>query len=211
MMMNPNPGKLTMRQASLRVIATVALGGAIAFAIATHGSASAARVESAPPGTAASQLNVLRTGPVESNPPSGVSAGFDGASADIGAVRLLGRNAGGVGLSLYGTARANGGACNALISQKDAVGTVCVSSVPAEGITLAASDVDGWVIYGFAADDVTGIDVVVAGKALPAQLLRNAYAADLGSLTLSDVTELLVRHSDGSTDSVKNTLRAPGS
>jgi hypothetical protein len=168
-------------------------------------------VESAPPGTAASQLNVLRTGPVESNPPSGVSAGFDGASADIGAVRLLGRNAGGVGLSLYGTARANGGACNALISQKDAVGTVCVSSVPAEGITLAASDVDGWVIYGFAADDVTGIDVVVAGKALPAQLLRNAYAADLGSLTLSDVTELLVRHSDGSTDSVKNTLRAPGS
>jgi hypothetical protein len=211
MMMNPNPSKLTLRQASLRVIASVALGGVIAFAIATHGSASAARVETVPPGSAASQLNVLRTGAVERNPPSGVSAGFDGASADIGAVRLLGRNAGGAGLSLYGTARANGGACNALINQKEAVGTVCVANVPAEGITLAASDVDGWVIYGFAADDVTGVDVVVGGKPLPAQLLQNAYAADLGAATLSDATELLVHHSDGSTDAVKNTLRAPGS
>jgi hypothetical protein len=209
MMMNPN--QLTLRQASLRVIASVALGGAIALAIATHGSASAARVESVPPGSAASQLNVLRTGPVEQNPPSGVSAGFDGASADIGAVRLLGRNAGGSGLSLYGTVRANGGACNALINPKEAVGTVCVADIPAEGITLAAADVDGWVIYGFAADDVTGVDVVVGGKPLPAQLLRNAYAADLGAGSLNDATELLVHHSDGSTDAVKNSLRAPGS
>jgi hypothetical protein len=209
MMMNPN--KLTLRQASLRVVASVALGGAIAFAIATHGSASAARVESVPPGSAASQLDVLRTGPIVGNPPSGVSAGFDGASADIGAVRLLGRNAGGSGLSLYGTARANGGACNALINPKEAVGTVCVADIPAEGITLSASDVDGWVIYGFAADDVTGVDVVVGGKPVPAQLLRNAYAADLGAGSLNDATELLVHHSDGSTDAVKNSLRAPGS
>jgi hypothetical protein len=211
MMMTPNPNKLTLRQASVRVLASVALGGAIAFAIATHGSASAARVESVPPGSAAAQLDVLKTGPVESNPPSGVSAGFDGASADIGAIRLLGNNAGGRGLTLYGTARANGGACNALINAKDAVGTVCVSNIPAEGITLSASDVDGWVVYGFAADDVTGVDVVLAGKAQPAQLLHNAYAADLGNGTLSDATELLVHHSDGSTDAVKNTLRAPGS
>ena len=211
MMMNPNPGKLTLRQALLRVLASVALGGAIAFAIASHGSASAARVETVPPGTAASQLEVLKTGPVERNPPSGVAAGFDGASADIGAIRLLGSNAGGTGLSLYGTARANGGACNSLINAKDAVGTVCVASIPAEGITLSASDVDGWVIYGFAADDVTGVDVVVGGKAVPAQVLQNAYAADLGEGTLSDATELLVHHADGSTDAVKNTLRAPGS
>lgn len=211
MMMTPNPNRLTLRQASLRVLASVALGGAIAFAIATLGSASAARVESVPPGSAASQLDVLKTGPIERNPPSGVSAGFDGASADIDAVRLLGTNAGGKGLSLYGTARANGGACNSLINPTDAVGTMCVANIPAEGITLGASDVDGWVIYGFAADDVTGVDVVLGGETQPAQLLRNAYAADLGDATLSDATELLVHHSDGSTDAVKNTLRAPGS
>ena len=172
---------LTWRQASARIVASVALGTAIAVGIAsTHGSASAARSDPAPPGSAASQLDVLRTGPIDRNAPSGVAAGFDGASASTDAIRLLGRNAGGLDLSLYAAARANGGACNALVNGKDAVGTMCIETIPPEGITIGASDVDGWTLYGFAADDVVGVDVVIGGKAQPATLLENAYAADLG-------------------------------
>lgn len=211
-MMTTHPDKLTWRQASARILASVALGAAIAAAIASsHSSASAARAEPAPPGSAASQLGVLRTAPVDSTAPSGVAAGFDGASASTDAIRLLGHNAGGLDLSLYGSARKNGGACNALSNTKGAVGTMCVENIPPEGITIGASDIDGWTLYGFAADDVVGVDVVIMGKAQPATLLQNAYAADLGPADLSDAAVLVVHHADGHSDTVPNTLRAPGS
>ena len=211
-MMTTHSDKLTWRQASARIIASVALGLAIAAAIASsHGSATAARAEPAPPGTAASQLGVLRTGPIDGTAPSGVAAGFDGASARTDAIRLLGRNAGGLDLSLYATARANGGACHALTNAQGAAGTTCVETIPPEGITIGASDIDGWTLYGFAADDVVGVDVVIGGKAQPATLLQNAYAADLGSADLSDAAVLVVHHADGSVDTVPNNLRAPGS
>jgi hypothetical protein len=203
--------KLTWRQASARIVASVALGAAIAAAIASHGSASAAKVDPSPPGSAASQLGVLRTGPIDRSAPSGVAAGFGGASADADAIRLLGHNAGGLGLSLYASANANGGACNALTNAKGAVGTMCFETIPPEGITIGASDVDGWTLYGFAADDVVGVDLVVRGKAQPATLLRNAYAADLGTSSVSDVEVLVVHHADGRSDTVPNTIRAPGS
>jgi hypothetical protein len=204
--------KLTWRQAAVRIIASVALGVAIAVAIAsTHGSASAARVDPAPPGSAASQLSVLRTAPVDDTAPSGVEAGFAGASADADGVRLLGHNAGGLGLSLYAAARANGGACNALSNPKGAAGTMCFETIPPEGITVGASDVDGWTLYGFAADDVVGVDVVLGGKPQPATMLENGWAADLGPAGLSDAQVLVVHHADGSVDTVPNTLRAPGS
>ena len=211
-MMTTHPDKLTWRQASARILASVALGAAIAAAIASsHGSASAARADPAPPGTAASQLGVLRTGPIDGTAPSGVAAGFDGASGRTDAIRLLGRNAGGLDLSLYATARANGGACHALSNAKGAVGTTCVETIPPEGITIGASDIDGWTLYGFAADDVVGVDVVIGGKAQPATLLENAYAADLGSADLADAAVLIVHRADGSATTVPNNLRAPGS
>ncbi len=52
---------------------------------------------------------------------------------------------------------------------------------------------------------------MLGGKAQPAAMLANAYLADLGPNGLSDVSALLVHHSDGSTVSVQNDLRAPGS
>ena len=88
---------------------------------------------------------------------------------------------------------------------------MCIESIPPEGITIGASDVDGWTLYGFAADDVVGVDVVIGGKAQPATLLENAYAADLGSADLSEAAVLVVHHADGSADTVPNNLRAPGS
>jgi hypothetical protein len=211
-MMTSHTAKLTWRQASARIIASVAVGAVLAAAIASHGSASAAKVDPAPPpGSAASQLAVLRTAPIDSSAPSGVAAGFAGASADADAVRLLGHNAGGLGLSLYAAARANGGACNALSNAEGAAGTVCVESIPPEGITVGASDIDGWTLYGFAADDVVAVDVVLGGKPQPATMLENGYAADLGSADLSDAAVLIVHHANGTVDTVPNTLRAPGS
>jgi hypothetical protein len=212
MMTITHNNKLTWRQATLRIVASVAIGAAIAVGIASsHGSASAARVDPAPPGSAASQLGVLRTDPVDGSAPSGVAAGFDGASANPDAIRLLGHNAGGLGLSLYASARANGGACNALSNAKGAAGTMCFESIPPEGITVGASDVDGWTLYGFAADDVVGVDVVIGGKPQPATMLKNGYAADLGSAGLGDVSVIIVHHAGGAVDTVPNTLRAPGS
>jgi hypothetical protein len=211
-MMTIHSNKLTLRQAVTRVAAGVALGSAIAVAIASLGSASAAKVDPGPvPGSAAASLSVLHTAPVEANPPSEVAVGFNGASALGDGVRLLGRNAGGSGLDLYASARSNGGACNSLASAKGPAGTMCVQNIPPEGITLGASDAAGWTLYGFAADDVVGVDVVLNGKPQPAMLLRNAYAADLGTADLSAATELIVHHADGSVDTVANNLRAPGS
>ena len=63
---------------------------------------------------------------------------------------------------------------------------MCIETIPPEGITIGASDIDGWTLYGFAADDVVGVDVVIGGKAQPATLLENAYAADLGSADLGE-------------------------
>ena len=211
-MMTTHPDKLTWRQASARILASVALGAAIAAAIASsHGSASAARADPAPPGrrrrNSASSAPDRSTGrrPRASRPAS------TARPARTDAIRLLGRNAGGLDLSLYATARANGGACHALSNAKGAVGTTCVETIPPEGITIGASDIDGWTLYGFAADDVVGVDVVIGGKAQPATLLENAYAADLGSADLGDAAVLIVHRADGSATTVPNNLRAPGS
>ncbi len=211
-MTHTHSSKLTYRQAIARVTASVAVGVAVALAIATHGSASAARVDPVPPaGSAAAQLGVLTSGPFDASPPSEVAVGLDGASALTGGVRVLGRNADGSGLSLYASARANGGACNALTDAKGTAGTMCVQNLPPEGITIGASDQSGWTLYGFAANDVVGVDVVVNGKVQPAALLKNAYVADLGAADLSAATTLLVHHADGTVDKVANNLRAPGS
>ncbi len=56
-----------------------------------------------------------------------------------------------------------------------------------------------------------GVDVVLGGKPQPATMLKNGYAADLGPAGLSDASVLIVHHTDGSVDTVANTLRAPGS
>jgi hypothetical protein len=88
---------------------------------------------------------------------------------------------------------------------------MCVETIPPEGITIGASDVDGWTLYGFAADDVVGVDVVIGGKAQAATMLQNAYAADLGPASLNEAAVLVVHHADGSANTVPNNLRAPGS
>jgi hypothetical protein len=117
----------------------------------------------------------------------------------------------GLGLDLYASARPNGGACTALGSAKGSVATTCVDDLPASGISLNATDMAGWLLFGFAADGVVGVDVVVGGKAVPATMLRNAYLANLGALDLSSVTALVVHRADGTTVTVVNDLRAPGS
>ena len=212
MMSTPPSHLLTWRQATARVIAGIALGAAIAAAIASHGSsASAAKADPAPTGTAASQLSVLRNGPVAQSPPAGISAGLDSGKADTTAVRLLGSNVNGLGVDLYASARANGGACNALGSAKGSVATTCVDDLPAAGISLTAVDESGWLLFGFAADGVIGVDVVVGGKTMPATMLPNAYVADLGALDIGSVTALVVHRADGTAVSVANDLLAPGS
>ena len=70
---------------------------------------------------------------------------------------------------------------------------------------------DRLVLYGFAANDVTGVDVVVDGTPQPATMLPNAYTADLGTHDLSEATSLIVHHADGKTTTVANTLQAPPS
>jgi hypothetical protein len=212
MMPTPRTHVLTWRQALARVIASVALGTAVAAAIAVHGSsASAAKVDPAPTGTAAAQLSVLQRGPITQSPPSSVSAGLASGSADTAAVHLLGANVDGLGISVYAAARANGGACSALDSAKGGVGTTCVDDLLPSGISLNAADAAGWLLYGFAADGVVAVDVLVAGKALPATMLPNAYVASLGASDLSGATLLVVHHADGTADTVANDLRAPGS
>jgi hypothetical protein len=46
---------------------------------------------------------------------------------------------------------------------------------------------------------------------MPAAMLANAYVVVLGSRDLSDATALVVHHADGTTVTVSNDLRAPGS
>jgi hypothetical protein len=204
--------RLTLRQASIRVLASVTLGGTLAVAIVSLGVASSsADVRSTGPGTAAAQLGVLRDGPIAKSPPADVSAGLGSASADTAAVRVLGTNAGGSGLDLYASARFNGGACNVLSNPKGGAGTQCVDDLPASGITLEAADATGWMLYGFAADNVVGVDLLVAGAARPATMLRNAYVSPLGSADLSDVKALIVHYADGTAGAVPNDLRAAGS
>ena len=193
MKMSTHSQKLTMRQAAGRVLASVALGGALAAAIVSFGvSASGAGVGPGDPGSAAAQLAVLQSGPIVQSPPPDVAAGLDGASADTAAVRLLGANA-------------------ALSNPKGGVGTQCVDDLPASGISLEAADAAGWTLYGFAADRVVGVDVVLDGTAQPATMLRNGYLADLGAGNLSDAKALIVHYADGTTGMVPNDLRAPGS
>jgi hypothetical protein len=212
--MSTQSHKLTLRQAVARVGVSIALGGAVAAAIVSFGvSPSGAQVQSSGPGTAAAQLGVLQgaTSMKISPPPADVAAGLGSGSADSNAARLLGSNVGGSGLSLYGAARSNGGACNALSSAKGGVGTQCVDNLPASGISLEASDATGWKLYGFAANNVVAVDVVLGGKAQPATMLPNAYVADLGAADLSDAKALIVHYADGTTGTVPNDLRAPGS
>ena len=99
----------------------------------------------------------------------------------------------------------------AMGSAKGGVGTTCVDDLLPSGISLNAADAAGWLLYGFAADGVVAVDVLVAGKTLPATMLPNAYVADLGAFGLSDATLLVVHHADGTADTVANDLRAPGS
>ena len=59
---------------------------------------------------------------------------------------------------------------------------MCFETIPPEGITVGASDIDGWTLYGFAADDVVGRRRRArAARPQPATMLQNGYAADLGS------------------------------
>jgi hypothetical protein len=204
--------KLTRRQAITRVLASVALGTAIAAALVGLGiSSSSAKVDAGPAGDAAARLGVLQRGATMANPPSAVQAGLSGASADTTAVHLLGRNVDGDGNDLYASARSNGGACNALSGVKGAVGTACVDSIPPEGITVSASDAGGWTVYGFAADDVVGVDIVVNGATQQATMLANAYTATLGDNDLGDVSALVVHHADGASTVVHPGLQAPPS
>ena len=69
----------------------------------------------------------------------------------------------------------------------------------------------GWTLYGFAADNVVGVDVVLNGKAQPATMLPNAYLADLGGRKPERRNGALVHYADGTTGKVPNDLRAPGS
>jgi hypothetical protein len=210
-MMTTHSHKLTPRQAAARIATSIALGASLAVAIVSFGvSASGAEVRSSNPGTAAAQLAVLQNGPIAKSPPPDVAAGLGSASADTAAVRVLGTNAGGSGLDLYASARSNGGACNALGNPRGGVGTQCVDDLLA-GISLEAADATGWTLYGFAADNVVGVDVVLAGRVTAAAMLRNAYVADLGSSDLSDAKALIVHYADGTTATVPNDLRAPGS
>lgn len=209
-MINPHPHHLTRRQAAARVIVSVAIGTLIAVALITHGIANShAGVQSGPPGDAAAQLSVLQDGAVDPNAPSAVESGLGNASANPDAVHQLDGSGNGDDVDVYAAPRSNGGACNAVTDASGAVGTTCVDNIPPTGITVSASDSGGWVLYGFAANDVTGVDVVVDGTPQPAKMLPNAYTADLGTHDLSEATSLIVHHADGSTDTVSNTLQAP--
>jgi hypothetical protein len=210
-MTTPAP-KLSPRQAMTRITASLIVGAALATALVGFGiSTSGAEVRGTGPGSASAQLGVLRAGPVLTSAPPDVSAGLGSGSADTAGVRQLGSNVGGSGLDLYASGRANGGACNAISSSKGGTGTQCVDDLPPSGISLQASDASGWTIYGFAADNVVGVDVIVAGKAQPADMLKNGYAADLGTADLSAAKALIVHYADGTTATVPNDLRAPGS
>ncbi|MDX6536250.1 MAG: hypothetical protein QOD37_591 [Gaiellales bacterium] len=202
---------LSARQAAARITASLALGGALAVAIVSFGvSASGAVVRPGAPGTAASRLGVLHAGPFAKGAPPDVSVGLGTGSADPASAQLLGSNAGGSGLDLYAAGRSNGGACNALASPRGGVSTQCVDDLPPSGISLQAADATGWTLYGFAADAVVGVDVILNGSAQPATMLHNAYAADLGAADLGAVSARLVHYADGTTAKVANDLRAPG-
>jgi hypothetical protein len=208
-MTHPHSQTLTRRQALARILASVALGLGLAAVIIVHGvSTSSARAEPAPPGTAASQLTAMQRAPIDKAAPSAVQAGLADGSADADAIRLLGSNIGGGGLSLYAALRSNGGACNALAAAKGGVGTTCTDTLQ-DGISIAASDADGWLVYGFAADGVVAVDVVVGGKPQPAVMLANGYAFDLGAADLAEATALVVHHADGTAVTVNSGLQAP--
>ena len=209
-MNQPHTHNLTRRQALTRVLASLALGTAAAATIVGLGiSSSSAKVDAGPTGTAAARLGVLQSTAPVANPPSAVQAGLSGASADSTAVHLLGRDVDGGGSDLYASARSNGGACNALSAAKGGVGTACVDSIPPEGITVSASDAGGWTVYGFAADDVVGVDLIVNGAPQPATMLPNAYSAPLGNNHPGDVSALVVHHADGTSTTVRPGLQEP--
>ena len=205
-MKHPRTHSLTRPQALARVAVSVALGAAIAAAIVLHGaSTSSAGIDAAPPGTAAAQLTALQGTPIDRTPPADVQAGLAGGSAKVDAVHALG----GVGDgTLYAALRADGGACNALAARKGGVGTTCVEKLQ-DGITITASNASGWVVYGFAADDVVAVDVVLDGRALAASMLPNAYALDLAAADLAAASALVVHHADGTAVTVKSGLQAP--
>ena len=139
-----------------------------------------------------------------------MQAGLADGSANADAVHLLGRNVGGGGLSLYAALRSNGGVCNALGADKGGVGTVCVDNLK-DGISITASNAGGWLVYGFAADDVVAVDVIVDGTPQPAAMLVNAYAFELGAADLAAATALVVHHADGTSVTVNSGLQAPPS
>jgi hypothetical protein len=210
-MTHPPTHTLTRRQTLVRTLVSVALGIGLAAVIIIHGvSTSSARVEPAPAGTAASQLTTLQNLPIDSAAPAAVQAGLADGSARTDAIRLLGSAVDGAGLTLYAALRSNGGACNALAGAKGGVGTTCVDALP-DGISIAASDANGWIVYGFAADDVVGVDVILDGKPQQSVMHPNAYTLDLGGADLAQATALVVHHADGTAATVKSGLQAPPS
>jgi hypothetical protein len=207
-MTQPHSQTLTHRQALARILASVALGLGLAAVIIVHGvPTSSARVDPAPPGSAASQLTAMQRAPIDRAAPPAVQAGLADGSANAEAIRLLGSTIGG-GRSLYAALRANGGACNALATAKGGAGTVCSDTLQ-DGISIAASDAGGWLVYGFAADGIVAVDVIVDGKPQPAVMLTNAYALDLGVADLAEATALVVHHADGTAVTVSSGLQAP--
>jgi hypothetical protein len=209
-MTHPHIHPLTRHQALARVLVSVTLGVVIAAALVVHGiSTSSAGVEALPPGSAASQMTSLQNSPIDRNPPSEVQAALAGGSARSDAVHALG-SVGKGDLTLYGAVRSNGGVCNALSAASGGVGTTCVDSLNG-GISISASNAAGWVVYGFASDDVVAVDVIVTGKPQAATMLANAYALGLGAADLGAAAALVVHHADGTAETVKSGLQAPPS
>ena len=78
---------------------------------------------------------------------------------------MLGHNAGGLDLDALRLRARQRRSLQCPQQREGGAGTICFETIPPEGITVGASDVDGWTLYGFAADDVVGVDVVLGGKA----------------------------------------------
>ena len=196
----------------MRILVSARLGLGLAAVIIVHGvSTSSARVEPAPPGTAASQLTALQTRARSTRPPlRRYRRGSPTARPDADAIHLLGSDIGGGGLSLY-AARALERRC--LQRPRGRQGRCrhhCADTLE-DGISIAASDAAGWLVYGFAADGVVAVDVVVDGKPQPAAMLPNAYALGLGAAELGEATAFVVHHADGTVVTVSRGLQAPPS
>ena len=189
---------------------------AIAAAIADLGSsASAAKADPAPPGTAASQLSVLRDGPIAQSPPRGVSAGFDGGSADTDG-RAPARSERGRSRSRPVRRGARQRRCVQRARQRRRAASARPASTTSRpsGITPRAPRMRrAGLLYGFAADDVVGVDVVAGRQGTAGDdAAGTPIVADLGAARPErrhGAHRASRRRHDR--DTVANDLRAPGS